>query len=139
LLEKMNGERGVTKYLTLLIIIVIGVTAGNLLANWIAMKVVEHQVEQALVGISNEVTTQMNKAQRETSELRAKARAESEAQESRRRQQRLADKTGTALARACEEWKRAHEEFKSYTSETESAKHCGRLERYLTTGVVPRR
>ncbi|WP_018233127.1 hypothetical protein [Thioalkalivibrio thiocyanodenitrificans] len=135
----MNGERGLTKYLALLVVIAIGVTAGNLLSTWITMKVVEHQMEQALVGISNEVTTQMNKVQRETSVLRAKARAESEALESRRRQQRLADKTGAALARACEEWQRAHEEFKSYTSETESAKHCGRLERYLTTGAVPRR
>lgn len=135
----MNGEHGLTKYLTLLVVIAIGVTAGNLLSNWITMKVVEHQVEQALVGISHEVTTHMNKTQRKTSGSRAKARAESEALESRRRQQRLADKTGEALARACEEWQRAHEEFESYTSETESAKHCGRLDQYLTTGVVPRR
>ncbi|MCA1779009.1 MAG: hypothetical protein LC637_06410 [Xanthomonadaceae bacterium] len=73
-------------------------------------------------------------------QAKARAAAAQKQQHERIEQQRRTRRATTEggwLAKNCADWTRAWEEMKAPTAEREMNKHCGRLERYLQTGIAP--
>ena len=115
-------------FVALFVTIALGVAAGNLMSNWITARVVEYQTKQALIEFCKK------KTDRATEESRVRNAAQSAAMQEALRRQRAADRTGTKLAQACLEWRKADSDLKSYTTRTEVEKNCSRYEKYLSTG-----
>ena len=61
------------------------------------------------------------------------------AQQEQIRRNRAASSDGRWLAKNCEDWRLAHQNNPQPTSRTEMRHHCQTYERYLATGMAPRR
>ncbi len=136
--QKQSGQ---TDYLLLLIVIIVGVTVGNLLSNWITARVALYQTEQALIEFNEQLSTQISTdtTRRQTQRL-ASNRASTEKtrkQELQIRQQRANTRIGQFLAKSCEEWKATDQRYASRTSQLEMEKACQQYDDYLNTGMVP--
>lgn len=128
-----KAEYSGINYFALLVVIVIGVAAGNLLSNFITAKIVEIQVAQAAAEASRAMAAQAQQARRS-----AHAAAVLQAQhEARLREARRMDAIGNRLARACMDWRQADLELHSDTTRLETERHCSRYQRYLDTGQRP--
>jgi hypothetical protein len=139
--ESPNFMKSNTDYFLLWIVIISGVAIGNLASNFITASYLEAKAKQTAVEVGTALKAQAEKLDRETAAIQA-ARAEAaeahmDEQTAQQHAQRRADATGQELSRACAEWTRAHSSMNSYTTRTEMAKHCDRLERYLDTGIAP--
>ncbi len=96
---------------------------------------------QALGAYMSESLEQSGAAIQQVSE-QANARAAAAAAQQRERTEqqrraRLATTEGGWLAKNCADWTRAWNELNAETAAQEMNKHCGRLERYLQTGIAP--
>jgi hypothetical protein len=130
-----------TDYFLLWIVIISGVAIGNLASNFITASYIEAKAKQVAVEATAALKDQTEKMERETAAIQA-ARAEAaqahmDEQAAQQQAQRRGDAKGQELSRACAEWTRAHSSMNSYTTRTEMAKHCDRLDRYLDTGIAP--
>jgi chromatin remodeling complex protein RSC6 len=127
-------------YLVLWLTIISAVALGNLLSNFITASYAEAKAEQALKEASVVLRKQSEQAQRDIAQQQAANEEAQQAAQTQQREQRRAqrrqDANGQQLARACAEWTQANTAMRTYTTQSEMAKHCGRLDRYLDTGAV---
>jgi Tfp pilus assembly protein PilE len=125
-------------YLLWFVVIALAVAVGNILSTLAIGAFADYQARQALAEVNKTMRVQAQAARKETQRAR-QVQAEQEAtRRQQMRQQRAADATGTKLGRTCAEWQEADTALNSYTTGAEVARHCGRYEQYLNTGVVPR-
>ena len=105
-----------------------------------AVKVLERELE-SLGTYMNENVKQAGAAMEEMNQqAKARAAAAQKQQQERivqQRRTRMATTEGGWLAKNCADWTRAWNQMKAPTAEREMNKHCGRLERYLETGIAP--
>ncbi len=134
-----HSQSGQTDYLLLLIVIIVGVAAGNLLSNWITARIALYQTEQALIELnqelSNHLTTGAANLQQQLSDSSRALTEKARQQQLLTRQQRADSRTGQFLSKSCEEWKATHQRYDNYTSKLEMEKACRRYEDYLDTGL----
>lgn len=123
-------------YLALLFIIVIGVTGGNLLSNWITAQVAAYAMQQAAGEASRLMREQAGRSAAAQQEMARRFEGQQREQLQRARQSRAMDPTGRSLAQQCGDWSRAFEQFKSQSAQMERDKHCLRYESYLETGTL---
>ena len=79
----------------------------------------------------------MEKTNRQSRARTAAAQRQQQERIEQQRRARMATTEGGWLAKNCADWTRTWNEMKAATAEREMKKHCGRLERYLATGVAP--
>lgn len=121
-------------YAVWLLVIVLGVTSGNLLSTWLIATVVEHRVQLAAREAAKAMQASTERAARVRREALARAESERLAALDRLRQARGSDPFGVKLARECEDWKRMAQQLPSATAESESERSCLRYGRYVETG-----
>ena len=126
-------------YPAILAIIIAGVTIGNLLSNWITSEILASRAERyaqeaaKVIASQNERNRQVADEQNRRAAVAASARAQAEIE------QRRSSKDGSRLLQTCNEWRKADLEIGTYTTKSESAKHCARYDRYLQFGELPPR
>ena len=136
-------------YLILLLIIIAGVTVGNLLSDWISEKLnpttanniaietpapVIETPELETETLIDSTENSNNKTQQETVEpetITTPKLTQSELIEQRR-----LDKDGVRLGKTCDEWRQADADMDTPSSKRGVNKHCGDYELYLETGVI---
>jgi len=110
-------------------VVTLGVACGNLLSNYVTTVVAQYQLESALRSLQ-ENTDRMLDEQRE----------KSEAAQSQRQRERVADRReserGKELARRCAEWQAANRDLDTYTTRTNMRKYCDAYREYLDTGRI---
>jgi len=79
----------------------------------------------------------MEQANRESRARTAAAQRQQQERIEQQRRARMATTEGGWLAKNCADWTRAWNQMKAATARREMNKHCGRLERYLATGIAP--
>jgi hypothetical protein len=124
-------------YIALLIIVTIGVTAGNLLSNWIIASYLSAEVENASVEISKALSKK-KKNQKIINKPIKPMITEDVPNQQLLIEQRKQDKDGIRLANNCSEWTLAHNDMQTQASERGMKKHCGQYEDYIKTGELPR-
>ncbi len=125
-------------YLPLFVVVVIGVTIGNLLSNWIAAEIVEYKLQASAARAAETIRASGAEAKREAELRLRQSQAAEEAAKSQLREARRADKVGSQLSRTCADWTRANAEMNSYTTRTEKEKACSSLAQYIESGRIPR-
>ncbi len=123
----MSRASATVNYLVLLLVIVIGVAAGNLLSNWLAAQIDAYRGHPAAGSAKGRTG-----AAQEGTRIPMPSDAFRAQQEQRRR-----DRDGVRLGQTCEEWRQAATQLKSETARDEMKKHCGLYERYVQDGVLP--
>lgn len=136
-------------YLVLLLVIIVGVTSGNLLSAWVGKqfapedKILKTSEINKLIEDEATAETESNieSTEPELETERIEPPAFEEQNDTALTQtelidQRRLDKDGIRLAKTCEEWKQADEDMHTTTSKRGVNKHCGDYELYLETGVV---
>lgn len=124
-------------YFPLLIVIILGVTIGNLLSTLITAKVIEHQAQVAIAEATRAIQAQNSQAKAEaTAAAQRKALLNAQQQEAMQKQRAL-DPHGVRLHQACQEWKNTDASLHSETTRHETTTHCSRYETYVQTGVLP--
>lgn len=124
-------------YFALLIIITVGVTAGNLISNLITAKYIDAEVEKASVEISNELSTKPKKALQTIKKLTKPTAIENTASQEQLIEQRKLDENGIRLAKNCSEWTVAHKDMNTQTSKRGMVKYCEQYQEYIRTGTLP--
>lgn len=119
-------QSGQVDYLLLLLVVIIGVAAGNLLSNWITARVAAHQLEQSIAEFSDQVAAEQAASRQRQEQLRTQTRSE-----------RANSRTGQFLKKSCDEWTATNERYENYTSRQEMRKACDRYEDFLETGITP--
>jgi len=112
-------------YLWLFFVIAAGVTTGNLLSNWITTRIAAYELEEAAAVMQQSLTEQKERLEAQTAERHEQTR-----------EQRASSALGRTIERACRDWRQAHDQTPTYTTQTETQRHCGRYARYLDTGVA---
>lgn len=133
----MDREAPRINYFALLLVIIAGVVIGNLVSNWLTAKLAAYQAEQALAEISKSAAAGAARAQDAAVAHAQKAAAVIASQQEEVRERRRRDRDGTRLSQACEEWRRAHAQLNTATTQAEMSKHCALYERYVQSGVLP--
>ena len=135
----MPFERPRTRfsYFFLLLIITVGVAAGNLLSNWITATIVRIQLEEAAERASRAVDRELKQFRQMTEQQRRQATDNTNAGIEENRQRRSADPIAAKLRTACAEWSRAEVELKSETARNEASKACALLNQYIDSGSLP--
>lgn len=131
-------EKEPVSYTLLLIIIVVGVTIGNLLSAIITTKVIEHYAMQASaesVRIINEIG---KRGAAQMQEINRQNAAAQERQQQETRSARENSPIARKLAQQCNDWTRAYDEIKSGYAKEEMTKRCSQLQAYINTGTAPR-
>lgn len=126
-------------YLAWLAVIIVGVTVGNLLSTYITARIAAHQAEAAMAGLQRSMQTQAGQARAAAAEAARREAARQASQQAALRDQRTDDPTGRRLWQSCADWRRADADLGSATTRAEVARHCGRFESYVSTGVPPGR
>lgn len=125
-------------YIVLLIVITIGVAAGNLLSNWIIATHISAEIEKASVEISKALSKKPKKGQKTINKPTKSTVTEDASSQQALIEQRKLDKNGVHLAKNCSEWTVAHKDMQTQTSERGMKKHCEQYEDYIRTGELPR-
>ncbi len=125
-------------YVKLFVVVLLAVTGGNLLSNWITARAVEYQLEVAASEATARLKQEAARLQQATAAAQAQSQKEAAAFAARVQQARREDKLGVKLGQACAEWTKANQELQSYTTRTEQEKACARLNAYVQSGVAPR-
>jgi len=105
-----------------------------------AVKALERELESLGTYMTESVEqagAAMEQANRESRARTAAAQRQQQERIEQQRRARMATTEGGWLAKNCADWTRTWNEMKAATAEREMKKHCGRLERYLATGVAP--
>ena len=149
-------------YVTLLILIILGVAVGNLASSWFAAKYIDKEVEKVYseapkvlsedapkpvvsqeANIPPEVKVPaQTEAVRETVKLSPNDQTEPEKIESPANSeqliaQRKLDENGVKLAKKCNEWTIVHKDMNTPSSERGMNKHCSEYYDYLSFGNLP--
>ena len=142
-------------YFALLIVITIGVTAGNLFSHWITDKyfdleekpLPEHKLEQIINNQSNVLPEKPSQTEtpvttQETIKLSPDNQTEREetkppANSKQLIEQRKLDENGVRLAKQCSEWTIVHKDMNTPSSERGIKKHCAEYYDYLSFGSLP--
>ncbi|MGH1537863.1 MAG: hypothetical protein ACRBDX_07430 [Gammaproteobacteria bacterium] len=140
-------------YLTLLILIILGVAIGNLTSSLIASKYINNKHEKETLEISDtSATNHIKHAETSESEktvtpqeiikLSPEDREDLEASENsidhkQLIEQRKLDENGVRLAKRCNEWTIVHKDMNTQTSEKGMNKHCSEYYDYLSFGNLP--
>jgi hypothetical protein len=124
-------------YLALLLVVVVGVAAGNLLSDWIGAELAAYRVKQAVDEHGKSARSAPARSDDKSllksfSPEQLLRRQQEEAREQRRR-----DQDGVRLARACEQWRNADAQLRTETTGAEAKKHCALYDRYVNDGVLP--
>ena len=122
----------------LFVVVLLAVTGGNLLSNWITARAVEYRLEAAATEANARMKQEAARLQQaaaaaQAQDLKQAAEVAAQAQKSRRE-----DRVGVKLSQACAEWTRANDELQSYTTKTEKQRACSKLSEYVQSGVEPR-
>jgi hypothetical protein len=125
-------------YVKLFVAVLLAVTGGNLLSNWITARAVEYQLEVAASEASARLKQETARVQQAVATAQSQSQKEATAYAARVQQSRREDKVGIKLAQACAEWAKANQELQSYTTRTEQEKACARLNAYVQSGATPR-
>ena len=112
-------------YLGLFILIAAGVATGNIVSNWITARIAAYELAKAAEVMQRSMNRQAEKSEAQAAEYREQTRA-----------QRQASALGKRLDAACKDWQNADQQMSTYTTRTESERHCSRYERFLETGVT---
>ncbi len=140
-------------YLTLLILIILGVAIGNLTSSLIASKYINNKHEKETLEISDtSATNHIKHAETSESEktvtpqeiikLSPEDREDLETSENsidhkQLIEQRKLDENGVRLAKRCNEWTIVHKDMNTQTSEKGMNKHCSEYYDYLSFGNLP--
>ncbi len=123
-------------YIALLLVIIIGVIAGNLISNWITANFIEIEVQTTNVEISKEATKQTEKVEQKVNKQQETPKIQEITNQEYLMKQRELDDIGMRLAKNCSEWQIAHEDMQTQTSERGMKKHCDEYKSYIETGVL---
>lgn len=130
-------QKGHVDYWLLLLVIVIGITAGNLLSNWITARIAVYQLEQSLTEFNQQLETGQAANRQRQQQRSEQSRQQQEQQRLQTRNQRANSRTGLFLSKSCEEWKATNQRYDNFTSQQEMRKACDRYEKFLKTGISP--
>ena len=123
-------------YYLIFLIVLVGVTLGNLLSNWVTANIAAHQAKQMLLVASQEFETQSQIWQQQAQQEAARLSKFNDQQKEAATAKRTRDATGQALWRTCMEWSEAAMQLKSQTAYNGSKSHCQRYETYVKTGKL---
>ena len=124
-------------YLGLLIVIIIGVTASNLISNWITTKSIEMEASEAPVVLPKDISRNAKEKKQEGIDLMEPTIVEDPVPQEQLIKQRKYDDNGSRLAKNCNEWREADKAMNTQTTKREVAKHCEIYEKYVKTGELP--
>ena len=105
-----------------------------------AVKVLERELDALGTHMTQSLEQAGAATERMNQQAKARAAAAQKQQQERieeQRRARMSTTEGGWLAKNCADWTRAWKEMEAPTAEREMNKHCGRLERYLKTGIAP--
>ena len=120
------------------VVVLLAVTGGNLLSNWITARVAVYQLEAATSEASARLKQEIMRAQRAAVTVQGQTQQEAAARAAQVQQSRRADRIGIKLSQACAEWTKASQELQSYTTQSEQQKACAKLNDYVQSGVAPK-
>lgn len=123
-------------HLVLFITIAAAVTVGNILSAAVIGAYAEHKARLAFAEADRVVRNQVEAARQSHQQIQRQQDRARAAQDAQLRLQRASDPNGQRLGRACNEWREANTQLNSYTTRTETAKHCNRYDHYLHTGLL---
>lgn len=124
-------------YFALLIVITVGVAAGNLISKLITVKYIEAEVEKASVEISNGLSSKPKKALQSIKKLTKPTAIENIMSQEQLVEQRKLDENGIRLAKNCSEWSVAHKDMNTQTSKRGMVKYCEQYQEYIRIGTLP--
>ncbi len=124
-------------YFALLILIILGVAIGNLTSNWVTAKYLEAEVKKTSVEISKALSKKPKNTQQTIKKLVEPIKFKNVANQEQVSNQRKLDDNGIRLAKTCNEWKVAHKDMNTQTSERGMIKHCEQYQEYVNTGTLP--
>ncbi len=124
-------------YFALLIVITVGVAAGNLISKLITVKYIEAEVEKASVEISNGLSSKPKKALQSIKKLTKPTAIENIMSQEQLVEQRKLDENGIRLAKNYSEWSVAHKDMNTQTSKRGMVKYCEQYQEYIRIGTLP--
>ena len=124
-------------YIALLIVIIVGVTAGNLISTWLTTKTVESESNHASAESPKEIATKAKEKKQESNNQVEPIIAEDDSTQEQLMKQRRYDPNGSRLAKNCNEWRQANKDMNTQTSKLGMTKHCDIYDEYVRTGVLP--
>lgn len=123
-------------YLALLIVIILGVSGGDLISNWITAKYINAEVGKTTAEISKELSTIPKKALQTTKKQTKPTVIEDTTSQEQLIEKRKLDDNGIRLAKNCSEWTVAHKDMQTQTSERGMNKHCDLYQKYINSGSL---
>ena len=147
-------------YILLLVIIIVGVAAGNIISEWISSRSINKQAAAQIVEkakpsseIKQELSSQTDETvkeiepekinePRETIKLSPDGHKQSEttdipADSEELITQRKLDENGLRLSKKCNEWTIVHKDMNTASSERGMNKHCSQYYDYISFGALP--
>ena len=130
-----NGEP--PNYLALLFVIIIAVTVGNLLSNWITAQYTAYVLQNAATEASKVFQEQMRHLKEVQQDAARQTATAQRQQHEQLRQSRASNPAGQKLARQCADWTQTHQQLKSQYALFEKERRCQQYESYIETGILP--
>ena len=124
-------------YIALLVIIILGVAAGNLLSHWFTTDSTYTETQNTSTKISKKITNQINMTDQDPEKHMEGSKIQEIINEEILIKQRKTDENGIRLAKNCSEWQVAHKDMQTQTSERGMIKHCDYYQQYIKTGELP--
>lgn len=121
-------------YPLLLVLIIVGVTVGNLLSNWISAEINEYRLQKSLEASAQALAKEMAQVRKNEQAIAQKTAIEAANQQRALEYARRISQEGQRLNQLCEEWRKTDAQLHSYTTAAEVAKHCGRYDRFVSSG-----
>ena len=115
----------------LLLVIVVGVAAGNLFSEWAMQQWIDYRTQQLI----RESTTDWNRG---IAEMPAVDREQAGANGAGSPQTRAESQLGRLLQANCERWTRAEAQYGTGEARRQKARWCGDYRSYVEEGVLPR-
>ena len=133
----MFPPKSPVNYGAILVVIVIGVTTGNLLSSWITAEIVEYRLKEAGRTAARAIAQQTSESRASAAARAAEIAKSIELQERHLVEQRRGSKIGIGLQQICNEWTKANTELNTYTTKQESERLCARYDNFVKTGILP--
>jgi type II secretory pathway pseudopilin PulG len=118
-------------YTLLLIVIIVGVTIGNLLSNWLTAQYAAYQIQKAAEQAGRVI-------QQQNERMRLQSKQAQAAQQAQIRRDRENNPLARKLAQQCNDWTRSFSDTKTAYAQQEMNRRCGQLRAYIDSGVAPR-
>ena len=124
-------------YVGLLILIILGVAAGNFISSWITVKYIKSDIETASVEISKAPSIEVKKSLQTIKKQSKSEIVENTPDQKQLIEDRKFDDNGIRFAKTCSEWTVAHKDMQTQTSERGMNKHCEQYQDYIRSGSLP--